>query len=159
MVKYISNFLFIFLILTSLSFAKDDDSKLKREYGQDLTHVPFFLRFDFSKKYGIDWKDTYYAQRRVFLKDYDISYEAEQKKEKAEARAEADRKKAYLIAKRDALLKEKHRIMNQLIEEQNQKKADAERLHDFIKVINSQEQQIAQMNQQIEEDRKEAQRR
>ena len=42
MVKFVWSFLLIFFILTPFSFA-NSDAKLQSQYGQDLTHAPFFF--------------------------------------------------------------------------------------------------------------------
>src|ERR1700679_219596 len=86
MVKYLLNFLFVFLILSSFSFAKNDDTKLQSEYGYDLIHAPFFLRFAFEKEFTKDWQKSDYPEREAFLKDYETNLAAEQKKEQVEAK-------------------------------------------------------------------------
>ena len=107
MVKHLLIFLFLFFMLSSFSFAKDDDAKLKKEYGQDLTHVPYFLRFSFYEKYHRDWKETYYTERKFFLTNYETNLAADQAKEKAEVKAEADKEKERLHEEERRIAKRK----------------------------------------------------
>ena len=123
MVKYLLSFLLIFLMLSSFSFAKmDEDAKLKKDFGPDLVHVPFFLRFSFSKQFNKDWKKSDYSERKAFLKDYETNLAADQSKQKAEARAEAEKEKERLLEKkRSSVQKERDRLRAQLAEEKAEK--------------------------------------
>ena len=134
MVKYSLKFLFVFLILSSLSFAQNDDAKmqakLQKEFGYDLTHAPFFLRFSYNKAFNKDWKESDYPERFGFLRDYEINLAAQQAKEKAEAEALAAKEKERLLEKKEALRKEKERLKaiearkkaDRLAEEERQKR-------------------------------------
>ena len=118
MVKCLINFILIFIILTSSSLAKKiTDTDLQNEYGRDLTHVPFFLRNAYYLKYHVDWKSTYFTERKVFLRAYDTNLAAEQVKEKALAKAEAAKEKERLRLKKQEDRKIKDRLKAQADEE------------------------------------------
>ena len=102
MSKYLLNFLFVFLMLSSFSFAKNEDAQLQKEFGNDLTKAPFFLRFAYSKEFNKDWKDTDYSERRAFLMDYETNLAAKQAQEKIDAKAAAAEEKERLRRKRSA---------------------------------------------------------
>ena len=82
MVKYLLNFLFVFLCYHHFLLPKHDDSKLQKEYGSDLTKAPFFLRFAFHKEFNKDWKKSDYSERKAFLTDYETNLAEEQAKKK-----------------------------------------------------------------------------
>jgi hypothetical protein len=150
MVKYLLNFLCIFLFLSSLSFAKEafDEVFLQKEFGADLSHAPFFLRFAFSKEFNKDWKKTDYLERKVFLTDYENDLAAEQAKEKVDAKAAAVQEREGTLAKKEALLKEKERLKAQKAEEKAEKLADEARQKEFDEAKREQQQELEQMRQQ-----------
>ncbi len=149
MVKYLLNFLFVFLMLSSFSFANNDDAKLQaklqKEYGYDLTKAPFFLRFSYYKEFNKDWKKTDYPERLSFLEDYETRSAAEQAKEKAEAKAAAVKEKERLREKKEALGKEKERLKAQLAKEKAQQLADKERQKEFDTSVKEQRKGLQQM--------------
>ena len=133
MVKYLLNFLCIFLFLSSLSFAKEafDEAFLQKEFGADLSHAPFFLRFAYSKEFNKDWKKTDYLERKAFLTEYETNLATDQAKEKAEAKVAAAEEKERYLANKEALLKEKNRLKAREAEEKAEKLADEERQKEF----------------------------
>ncbi len=157
MVRYLLNFLLIFLMLSSLSFAKVDDAKLKKEYGPYLTQVPFYLRHAFYKKYHKDWEKTYYFEREDFLKDYEINLTAEQAKEKAEAKAEANKEKERLFKKKEALRKEKDRLKAELAEQKSEKIASAAEQKVFNESVAAQRKKIQEMKEEMEQEKRNSQ--
>ena len=118
MLKYLLNSLFIFLMLSSFSLANNDEAKLQaklqKEFGHDLTHAPFFLRFAYYKEFDKDWKETDYLERKAFLGDYETQSAAEQAKEEADAKAQIAKEKERLREKREALRKENEQLKAQL---------------------------------------------
>jgi len=149
MVKYLLNFLFVFLMLSSFSFAQKDDAKLQvklqKEFGYDLTHVPFFLRFSYYKKFDKNWKESDYPERLAFLKNYETNLAAEQVKEKADAKAAAAKEKERLGEKKEALRKEKERSKARLAEEKAEKKAEEGRQKEFNASVSEQKKELQQM--------------
>jgi len=139
-------------MLSSYSFADKDDAKmqakLQKEYGYDLTHAPFFLRFAYYKEFDKDWKKTDYPERYAFLADYEISSAAQLAKDKAEAKAEAAQEKERLQEKKDALRKEKDRLKAEKAEEKAEKLEDEERQKEFNTAVNNQQRTLEEMKQQ-----------
>ncbi len=152
MIKYLLNILFIFLLLSSFSFADTNaakmQAKLQKEYGWDLTKVPFFLRFAYYKEFNKDWKETDYPQRLSFLTDYEIQLAAEQAKEKAETQAATAKEKERLREKKEAERKEKERLKAQLAKEKAEKKADEEEQKEFDRGISQQQKTLEQMKRE-----------
>ena len=91
MVKTLLQSLFIFLILSTFSFAKDSDAKLKNEFGSDLTRAPFSVRYSFLRQYDKEWDESNYNERKTFLTNYKANSDAQQQKEKADAKALAQK--------------------------------------------------------------------
>ena len=152
MIKYLLSFLFVFLMLSSFSFAKDDDAKLQtklqEEFGTDLSHAPFFLRFAFSKEFNKDWKKSDYLERKVFLTDYETDLAADRAQEKADAKAAAAEEKELYLAKKEELRKEKERLRARKAEEKAEKLADEERQKEFDQAKREQRRELEQMQQQ-----------
>ncbi len=147
MAKYFLYLIFVFLSLTSFSYANSDEIKLQKEFGKDLTHAPFFLRFSFYKKFNKDWKQTDYPERKFFLMDYENDLVIAKAKEKAEARAEADREKERLHEKKEALRKENDRLKAQEAEDRAEEKADEERQKEFDSSVGEQKRELEQLQQ------------
>ena len=149
MVKYF--FLFIFLALSSPSFANNDEAKLEakleKEFGHDLTHAPFFLRFAYYKEFDQDWKETDYMERKAFLEDYETQSAAEQAKEEAEAKAQIAKEKERLREKREALRKENEQLKAQLAQERAEKREDEERQKEFDRSLKEEQKILQQMKQ------------
>ena len=152
MIKYLLSFLFVFLMLSSFSFAKDDDAKLQtklqEEFGRDLTHAPFFLRFAYYKEFNKDWKKTDYLERKAFLTDYETELAAQQAQEKADAKAAAAQEKERYLAKKEELRKEKERLRARKAEEKAEKLADEARQKAFDEAKREQQQELEQMKRQ-----------
>ena len=151
MLRNILNFIVIFLMLSTLVFAnaKSDEIKLQNEYGKDLTHVPFFLKFSFYKQYNRDWKTTYYSERKEFLHEYEIEAAKAAAEEREEARAQAEEEKARLRAKRDADRDEHNKEKAKLAQEKADAKAEEERQKSFDQTVKDQEKELQQMEEQI----------
>jgi hypothetical protein len=150
MVKYLLNFLCIFLFLSSLSFAKEafDEAFLQKEFGDDLSHAPFFLRFAFNKEFNKDWGKSDYLERKIFLTNYETGLAVEQVKEKTDAKAAAAQEKERYLATKEALLKEKERLKAQEAEEKAEKLAEEKRQKEFDQATRKQQQELEQMEQQ-----------
>ena len=145
------SFLFVFLMLPSFSFAGNQDkqeAKLQKEFGHDLTHAPFFLRFAYYKEFDKDWKETDYLERKAFLGDYETQSAAEQAKEEAEAKAQIAKEKERLRAKQAALRKEQERLKAEATEEKSVKREAEERLKEGNMADKQQQQELGQMTQQ-----------
>lgn len=155
MAKYLLNLLFISLMLSSLALANNGDAKLQAklqsEYGADLTHAPFFLRFAFKKEFNKDWKKTDYLERKAYLTDYEMNLMAQQKQEKNEARAEAIKEKERLNAQRDADLKEKERLNAEADEQRAENLEDEERQRSFNASVNDQQRELQEMQRESTE--------
>jgi hypothetical protein len=149
MVKHLLNVLFIFLMLSSITFAKNPDEKIQEEYGVTLTQVPFFLRFDYYQKHHKDWKETYYDDRKYFLLAYDATVAAEKKKAKEEAKLEAAEEKRRIQEKKDIDRKIKDRLKKEADEEKAEEKENEDRQKAFDDAIKAQQQAIQQMNQAL----------
>ena len=148
MLKCLLFFLFAFLIVSSFSFAKDNEPELQKEFGHDLTHVPFFLRFAFNKEFNKDWKKSDYPERKAFLTKYEANVAAEQVKEEAEQKAEAEREKERLREKNEAQHKADERLKASLAEEKSEKDADDERQKEFDKGLQTQQRELDDMRRQ-----------
>ena len=148
MVKYLLNFLLIFSLLSVSAFAKNEDAKLQEEFGSDLTHVPFFLRFAFSKEFNKDWKKSNYPQREAFLRDYESNLAAQQKQEKIETQALAQKNKEILLEKKEEQHREKDRLKARLEKERAEEKAEKERQKEFSTLLNEQQKELNDMRQQ-----------
>lgn len=149
MLKYLLNFLFVFLMLSSFSFANNGDTKLQaklqKEYGRDLTKAPFFLRFAYNKEFNKDWGKTDYPQRLSFLADYETKSAAEQAKEKADAEAAAIKEKQRLLEKKEELRKEKDKLKAEKAKEKAEQLADKERQKEFDTRVKEQQRELRQM--------------
>lgn len=143
----------MFLMLSSFSFAKNpadlQEIKLKSEFGQDLTHAPFFLRFSFSKEYDKDWKDSDYSERKDFLTQYENSSAAEKAKEKADARAQAAKDKETALEKKQEQRKIADRIKAQKAEEKAEKDAYKARQKAFNDAVKEEKKELKEMEQQL----------
>ncbi len=154
MLKLLFSFLFIFLFLSTFSEAKDGiDLKLKQEYGDDLSHAPFFLRFAFLKAYNKDWKESIYPERESFLKDYELNLSLEQKQEKEEAKQEAEDERERSKEKREALQRQRDRLRAEIQEEETEKQEEESRQQDFATSIAAQKRELSQMESQISQQR------
>jgi hypothetical protein len=150
MIKHLLNFLLIFLMLSSISFAsKEMDAKLKAEFGQDLTHAPYFIRFAFYERYHRDWKTTYYTDRKYFLTAYETNVAADQAKEKARAKAEAAKEKERVDEAKEVLRRQKDRLKAQLEKEKAEKRDDRERQKEFDDSVRGQQREIRQMQREV----------
>jgi len=162
MVNYFLNFLFIFLMLSSFSHASDDntkaenklEAKIQNEFGYDLTHVPFFLRFAYDKQFNKDWKDTDYPQRKAFLIDYENNLAEERAKYKEEAKTAAADEKDRLLEKREKQRKENEFLKEQLAEEKADKLADKELQKQFKSNLTDQAKELAEMQREYEKTRR-----
>lgn len=152
MVKFLLNSLVIFLMLASFAFAKNDDAKIKKEFGPDLTQAPFFIRYSFSKQYDKDWGESTYSEREAFLTKYEANLTAEQKQEKADAKALAEEKKERLQEKKRIQRKLADRIKAEIDEEKANKKEDKDRQRDFDKMIKDQQRDLQQMEREASQD-------
>jgi hypothetical protein len=128
---------------------KITDTDLQNEYGRDLTHVPFFLRNAYYLKYHVDWKSTYFTERKVFLRAYDTNLAAEQVKEKALAKAEAAKEKERLRLKKQEDRKIKDRLKAQADEEKAEEKSDRDRQREFNQELRSQADELKDMKRQL----------
>lgn len=152
MYKFLVNILLFFILITSISYAKtrNEDAKLQTEYGYDLTHVPFFLRYDYESKYHKYWSKTYYLDRKYFLLDYETNLAVEKLKNKAEAKAEAEKEKRRLNEKKAALKKEKDRLKARIDEQKAEALEDKNRQKDFNGQLHAQNKEIQQMKQDFQ---------
>jgi len=155
MVKYL--FLFVFVMLTTSSYAKDEDAQLKRDFGPRLTQAPFFLRYAFQKKFDKNWRDTDFAEREFFLRNYEKNLASDRAEEKAELKAKTDEEKARLLAKKEALRKQKDRLKAESAQVQAEKKAEADRQKSFNQTLKTQEKQLQQMQQDFIQQKEESQ--
>jgi len=153
MVKRSVVFVFLFLMLSSFSFAKDNDAKLKSEYGPYLTHAPYFLRFAFAKAYKKDWNDSYYYERRLFLVKYEADQVAQKIKDKEEARIAADRERERKEMKKAELQKEKDRWNARSDEEKAEKDEYDQRQREMNDAVKQQKQAIQDMEQSLQSGR------
>jgi hypothetical protein len=141
-------------MLSSLSFAnKNDEAKLKAEYGPELTHVPYVIRFAYNEKYHHDWTKTYYSDRKFFLLDYEANLAADQAKKKAEALAEADKEKARIAERKAELKKESDRLKAEKAKEKAQEYDDSQRQKEFNTTVSEQQKEIRDMQRQAIEER------
>ncbi len=149
MVKYLLSFFVIFFLLPSFSWGKNADAKLKSEYGTDLTHAPFVARFAFQNKYGKDWKNTSYDERKDFLSAFDAGIAQDTAEAKADARAEANKEKQRLAQRRAEERKERDREKAEAAEEKADQSAQAAEQKAFRQQIKGQERQLQQDLQQM----------
>jgi len=145
MVKYLLNSLIIFLMLSSFSFARDNDAALQQEYGPDLTKAPFFLRFAFEKQTNIDWGKSYYSDRKAFLTNYEANLDAQRVQEKADAREAADEEKERLREKRDKQRQEQDRLKAQQDEDKTEQQEYDQRQKEFSDLEKNQRQELQGM--------------
>lgn len=145
MVKYLLNSFLFLLFLTALSFAKIDLAKLQKEYGKDLTKAPFFLRFDYFKRFNKPWDKTYFEEREYFLNDYEVSVQQEKAKELREDKLEAIKEKQRLEEKKTRERQEKERIKARLAKEKAEKRADEQRQKDLDMAQKEQERKLEEM--------------
>ena len=153
MFKYVISFLFI-LLLSTPSFAKIDEmTKLKKEYGQDLSRAPFFLRFAFYKRYNVDWKKSFYSDRKEFLIQYEKEHSADLAHEKELARAEAQKESEIQFEKKEELRKERDRLKVRIAKEKAEKKEEQDRQKNFKQVVIEQEKELKELERQIAQKR------
>ena len=145
MCKYLLNLLIIFLMLSSVSFAKGYDTKIKEEFGKDLTHAPFTLRFSFSKKYHKEWKESTFAERRAYLTAYEIGVDQDKAQTRAQARADALYRRDRANAARQAARAQRNKQMADAQEVKAEARADADRNKAFNKEVSSQHKDLQQM--------------
>jgi|GEM_PF-2199348 len=151
MVKYIIISILLLLVLPSFSYAKDDDSKLKQEYGQDLTKAPFFLRFSYGREFNKEWDQTTYKERKAYLKDYDTKVANQQAQDKADAKAEVLKERELSQEKRQEDLQERDRIREDAEEQKAEDEEDAQRQKDFNDTVKDQQRELDQLRQQAVE--------
>ncbi|MDE2223504.1 MAG: hypothetical protein KGK03_10600 [Candidatus Omnitrophica bacterium] len=149
MIRYV---LIILLILPSFSLsalARDPDAKLKSEYGNDLTHVPFFLRYSFLKTYNKDWYNSLYTERLDFLRDYETNVAAQKARDKAEAAQAAAEQKNRENEQKMILAKEKARKKAELDEEKDEQKAADLRQKSLDQMVAAQNKSLAAMEREM----------
>jgi hypothetical protein len=152
MVKYPLLVLLVFMMLSSVSFAAVyDDTKLKQEYGQDLTKAPFFLRFAYTKEYNKDWANTDFDERESFLKEYEANLLKQQAQDKVDAKAAAQAEKERANEKRQEDLDERERLREEAAENKEEELEDAQRQKDFDQSLRDQQKELAQMRQESQE--------
>ena len=139
-------------MMASLSFARNIEAQLKQEFGQDLSHAPFFLRFSFLKQYGMDWKESSYSERKNFLTRYENGVAAELAQEKAEAKAESDKEKERQHEKDRIARKIKARLKAEAAEEKAEKDEYTERQKSFHQVVVGQQRELDQMVQSLQQE-------
>ena len=144
-------------MLSTLAFAKDDDTKLQSEFGQDLTHAPFFLRYSFFKHFNKDWKESKYEERRSFLADYEEKVLVEQNKEQEEVNAEALKKKENERQNQEALRQENNKLKAEQQQEKDAQDSETQRQKEFNTDLNEQQKQMEQLQKELEQSRLEAQ--
>jgi len=150
MVRCLLSFIFVFLMISTFSFAKPDELvKLQKKYGYNLTKAPFFLRFAFHKEFNKDWKKSEFPERKAFLIDYEANLAKDQKKEREEAKEEADKEKELSLEKKEELRKENERLKAQHAQEKSEQEANQERQKDFNDGISQQEKYLQQMRREI----------
>jgi len=151
MVKYLFNSLLIFFFLSSISLASNIDTELKNEFGADLTHVPFFLRYSFGQHYNEDWKDSTYSERKSFL----IRYEDNLKKQKAQdiqdAKIQAVKDKAYKMEQDKKRRKLAARLKAEEVEQEAEEKEARERQRSMDQAVEGQKRDLAQMEDQFQQ--------
>lgn len=148
MLKLLLTLIFSISILSSVSLAKTDDSKLQKEYGVNLTRVPFFLRYMFNSHYGKDWKNSDFSERKAFLADYDNRTAEEQAQEQADVKAEIDKAKQDLADKKEKARQERDRKRAQLAEERSEQMEEAQRQKEFEQAVHDQQKELQQMQQE-----------
>jgi len=146
MVKKVFNLLLVSLMLASSAYASD--AKLKSEYGQDLTHAPFIIRYAFYNELHEEWGKSDYAQRKAFLTNYDRKLKEEQRLDKAEARAESNHYKEILSQKKVALRKKEQIQRAEADEDKEEQRADEERQNSFAREVEQQQRELNQMQSQ-----------
>lgn len=145
MLRYLLSFAIIFSMVTSYSFAKNDDASLQNEYGQDLTQAPFFLRFAYQRKYDKDWSKTTYTERKVYLKDYETGLVKQKAQDKADALAQAQSDKELRSEQREADLQARGQLREEEEENKADEAADEQRQKDFDASLKEQQKELEQM--------------
>ncbi len=141
------------VLFSSSAFAvvQDDEAKLvshmQKDYGRDLTQVPFFLKFSYYKQFDKEWGETDYLQRKVFLEKYEKETAAEKAKTKAELEAEAIKERAILQAKMNEQRKKRDRLKAELAKEKAEKREDAQRQREFDDALKEQKRELKLMQQ------------
>ena len=151
MVKLLLVFTFMFLMLSSVSFAAYDDTKLKQEYGQDLTKAPFYLRYEYGKESGKDWGQTTFSEREYFLKNHEDSVAKEQAKERDEAKTAAREERDRLYQERAQARQERDNEREDAEEEKAENEEDAQRQKDFDQSLRDQQQVLQQLRQEADQ--------
>ena len=149
MVKNLLNLILILLMLSSVSFAMGYDSKIKEEFGKDLTHAPFTLRFSFSKKYHKDWKQSSFAERKAFLTAYEIGLAQDAAQARAQARADAAYRRDRANQARAAARAERDKERAESAEARAEAKADADRNKAFNSAVLSHQKELQQMERNL----------
>jgi hypothetical protein len=150
MFRYLLSFFIIFLFLTSFSLAKkgSDEGALQAEYGRDLTHVPYFLRYSFYNDYHLDWKKSNYAERHVFLEKYQISLAQQQIQEREDERLAKQDEREKIHAQREAERAEKDREKADLAEQRAEERENQDREKQFSTLVKEQQQEAQQIQQE-----------
>ncbi len=140
----------LFLLFSSFSFAneKDDEAKLKKEFGPDLTRAPFYLQFTFNQKYNKDWSKSYYTERKEFLIAYEATALEEQAKEKSDAKAAADAEKERIRDKKEADREAREKKRAEQAAERAEKAAERQRQKEFDDELKLQQKELKEMHQQ-----------
>jgi len=149
MVKNILSIFILFLMLSSVSFAKGYDSKIKEEFGKDLTHAPFTLRFAFSKRYHIDWKQSTFAERRTFLTNYEIGVEQDARHARDQARADAAYRRDRANQSRAAARAHRDKEKAEAAAARAEAKETSDRNKSFNKTVTDQQKELQQMEHSL----------
>ena len=136
---------FTFFMFSTFALADIKEIKLQKEYGQDLTKAPFFLRFTYYKEYNKDWSSTLYEDRLGFLENFEALSAQEKEQEKADAKMAQEAEKNKLLEKKLAEKKEKDRLRAEAAEELAEKKAEEDRQKSFNDLVNQQKKEITDM--------------
>lgn len=148
MVKYFLNFFLIFFMLSTIAFARITEVQLQQEFGSNLTQVPFYLRFSFSKEYHKDWDKSVYSERKNFLHDYKANVAAEQAKDKIIAKAEAAKEKADIREQRVEARKERDALKADADQARADQMAENARQKEFNTSLIDQSKELDQMQRE-----------
>jgi len=131
-----------------MAFADDNArmlKKLQKDYGNNLVHVPFFLRFAFKRNFNKEWDKSDYAERKVFLIAYETDLEASQARDKEEAKEEAQAKKDAWLAKKAQAQKERDRLKAEQDEAKQEKADEIAQQKEFNDNLRDQKQKLQDM--------------
>ncbi len=140
-------FLFLFLMAPSLAFsnmsreekqAAQQEEQLKQEFGPDLTHVPFYLRYSFARHNNASWESSTYSERKAFLIKYEEGVAAQEQKQKEEAKAQAIQEKARLVEEKNKARLRRAKERAELAEQKATDKYYRDRQKAFDKLVSDQ---------------------